>query len=150
MSSESQGKPCRLLLLADRQADADVVSVARSKAEGQLAKLLPAGFEIKTSEEWFNESFDRSGDWSTWAWETVHGIRYADRQPHFSGFVVCQYTLGKVNADIVQTALKAKKPVLFCKDFTGVVESVVTEDSEDWKSGWSLEVAPFAINGEAR
>ena len=151
MSKGLQEKPRRILLLADRQAEPDWIQDAKAHAIIKLGQVLPYGFEIVDSAAWHAESYDRCGDWTSWFWETVHGIAYQTRKRHFDAFLVAQTDLGRANAEILKIALSANRPVLFCKQGhdIGIVYRIEATDAENWKSGWSVEVTPLNHPGAA-
>lgn len=120
---------------------AAVEKVARSRIEGLPdSKGRFAKVEIVASTDWHSQTFDGCASWDDWIWKSVVEVDYATRRPRFDGFVVCNKSLGRANAGIVDLALKQNRAVLAISDDDRLVAvtAVTTDDPEDWMGGWSV------------
>jgi hypothetical protein len=78
-----------------------------------VQEAFPSIVKLVDSHTWFLRSFSICGDYDSWAAETVQGIQYQTRRPHFRGFVVYgEGTVPAGNAKIVKGALATRRPVL--------------------------------------
>lgn len=92
----------------------------------------------------FDANYARLGGWEPWQREVATGIRFADREPHYHTYVISDYDFGRATAEILRQALEARKLVLFFdadQQALHKVERILTVDANNWKSGWSAELA---------
>jgi hypothetical protein len=92
----------------------------------------------------FDANYARLGGWEPWQREVATGIRFADREPNYHTFVISELDFGRATASILEQAIAAQKLVLFFDADRRVlerVERVLTVDSNNWKCGWSAELA---------
>lgn len=110
--------------------------IARFKA------AFPKGdFEFARSGEVFEKHFRRIGGWSQWSRFVVHGARYGENEPMHNGFLVPTLTIGKATAEIVNTALAAKRTVMVEVEPGTFRKAVgVVQVSDSWKDGWLVKV----------
>ena len=99
---------------------------------------------ITSAEDDFNANYARLGGWEGWQREVATGIRFSDREPGYHTYVISDLDFGRATAEILRQALEAKKLVLFFDADRGSlerVERILTVDSNNWKAGWSAELA---------
>lgn len=121
----------------------DEIRLVRQAHETVKSKLS-LDCDIKSSRDWFNESFPTAHDYSSWIHDTVNGRDYLTREPNFRGFVVFSDRIGKMTAEIVNSALESKKVVLLLKEgklFSVARVQVVA--ATDWHRGWSVLAQPI-------
>lgn len=133
-------------VLAIVAVDKDVADIASSLSDlkAQLLKLTGAEFTVVDSASWYRKSFDRCGAWDAWVWDAVSGQDYTTRKPHFTCFVVCESTLGKASAGIVDLALRNGRKVFFWQA-QGKPLLLVTkvEEQEQNLGAWSFRTTPI-------
>jgi len=133
----------KFLVLFHKDTSEDEVEKGLSEAKQRL--ILDLGVEEPTivdSITWYDATFDRCGDWDPWVKETVLGVDYVSRKPHFNGFLLRFPLIGMAVANIAKLAIETGKPVLsifpdnpLCK-----VTSVTCEDERNWIAGWRANV----------
>ena len=99
---------------------------------------------ITTAEDEFNANYARLGGWEGWQREVATGVRFSDRSPLYHTYVVTELDFGRATAEILRQALEAGKLVLFFdagRNALEKIERVIAVDSNNWKSGWSAELA---------
>lgn len=107
-------------------------------------EAVPDNIEVKTylAREVFNEVFasECNRDWSEWARYVAAGCDYLDRTPNFNAVAVPTLTIGRSTADICRMALENRRMVVAQNDEGEWkrVSAVVTQDENDWRSGWFL------------
>lgn len=107
----------------------------------QILDRIPSGVTVVDGLADWQEHFHRCGGWNGWAEDVATG-RTLSGQHRFNA-IVCPYlSVGRATAQIVERALHIGKPVLHLSR-DGKVAKVVginLDDSESWKSGWSLVI----------
>jgi len=99
---------------------------------------------ITSAQTDFDANYARLGGWEPWQREVATGIRFADREPNYHTYFISEYDFGRATAEILRLALEAGKLVLFYdgdNNQLNKVARVVTVDSNNWKSGWTAELA---------
>ena len=99
---------------------------------------------ITPAEDDFNANYARLGGWEGWQREVATGVRFSDRTPLYHTYVVSELDFGRATSEILRQALEAGKLVLFFDADRNVlekIERVLAVDSNNWKSGWSAELA---------
>ena len=129
----------RVLALFNRSVSDSEIEATCEQLSRVASDTLGQRLVVHNSAAWYREQFQKSGSWEAWIWETVSGIDYRTRAPHFSGFVVCSETLGRANAGIVRQALAAKKAVLHLHP-SGLrsVTQLNVLPTDSWVNGWSV------------
>ena len=92
----------------------------------------------------FDANYARLGGWEPWQREVATGIRFSDREPNYHTYIISEYDFGRATAEILRQALEAKKLVLFFdadQQALHKVERILTVDANNWKAGWSAELA---------
>ena len=133
----------RIFLASPKATEAEVVD---RDAEFVLAKFMDASpvadlqFTVVKSADDFRENFSRCGGWTEWAQDVGAGVDYMFRTPRFNAIVVTTEHVGRATADIVRSALGARRMVTLLqpdRSFCSIT-GVQTVDEENWQSGWRM------------
>jgi hypothetical protein len=100
----------------------------------------------------FEDKFKEVGGWGGYVSFVGAGINYHTRQPVFPTICCVQRQVGRATGQIVETALAAGKEV-----FTLLIEEDKVHlysvlgfqlvNTENWQSGWALELAEIKEKG---
>ena len=102
-------------------------------SRGGDARIIPARKDYDTNFR---------GDWDRWADSTATATHSVTRKPRYNLFVVPGRYCGRATARIVQSALKAERPV-FTWDRDQSLQKVTqieVSDPDDWTTGYHLLV----------
>ena len=135
------------LVIFPKSASDELIQESMGEIRPQLEARLKSVPALMHSITWYTETFDRCGDWDPWVHETVFGVDYVSRKPHFDGFVVRYPRVGLATANLIQTAIRAGRPVVaaFAGSRLKRVTSVIVEDENDWIGGWCVNTADFSM-----
>ena len=126
----------RVLLLTPPGMEEERLRSAKSDVRSALRKAGRGEVEVVGSDVWYADRFPSCGTLESWALDAVTGKRYADRQPHFHGFVLFG-GVEKGSAAVASSALAIGMSVLLLSEQQLFHVTAVREDGD----GWSLQTS---------
>ena len=99
---------------------------------------------ITAAEDDFDANYARLGGWEGWQREVATGVRFSDREAHYHTYVISDMDFGRATSEILRQALEGEKLVMFFDADQSLLQRVgrvLAVDRNNWKSGWSAELA---------